>query len=330
MIGCVLLSRSILAYYDPARKTHDSPTRGCLTYGSNHDEYLTETVLPPLMAHPFNVSHWVVQYISALTAQPTDFMTLRMLKAASESAVPTGGFSLPKGFDQSWFDFIQLKFKMLNALELRMELNELWRPGRSLIDVGGGHGMLAAYLMARYDIHVRVFDVASSYQCKEILSSPLKILFFDGQYLPVPSGTADAVSFMSVLHHAANSTESLLREAARVARRWILVLEDTQTPAVARRNWRHDPRGIFRTDLEWKRLFRRLPDFDLVREGYVGAPIQRKGFVLGVDGDEPRCFSKWYVLESVGHWTAKHRHATAHASAMRRATYMHGKCVPAN
>ena len=283
-----------LAYFDPAKKTHAHATGGCPTNGSNHAEYPFDSVLPPLTAHPFNVSHWVQQYVSALAAQPTDYATLRKLKRASAEH----SFNLPKSFDQRWFDFIQIKLKMLDSLELRMNVSKLWRPGRNLIDVGGGHGMLGAYLMAKYGMQVKVFEAASSYQCEEILSSPLKVNFFDGHSLPVANNAADAVSFMSVLHHAGNATERLLSEAARVARKWILVLEDTQTPEVSQRNRQHDPGGIFRTDDNWKQLFQRVPGFSLVRAGYVGAPVARHGFVSTVRGDEKRCFQKWYVLEA--------------------------------
>ena len=102
---------------------------------------------------------------------------------------------------------------------------------------------------------------------------------------------------MSVLHHAGNSTRRLLHEAARIARNWIIVLEGTQTSAVAKRNKKHDPHGIFRTDAQWKREFERVPGFCLARDGYVGKPLRRGDLVYGIRGDEPRCFSKWYVLE---------------------------------
>ena len=327
---------AVLAYHDPALKTHGA--RRCETSASNHESYPDRTVLPPPEANAFNVSGWVRQYLSALKAQPTDFATLRALKVASSLRSTKATFSLPGHFDQSWFDFIQVKLKMLDALEDRAKLFDLWRQGRSLVDVGGGHGMLAAYLMARHDMNVTVFDVPNSYQCEEIMSSPLKVHFFDGKTLPVPDDAVDAVSFMSVLHHAASSTETLLHQAARVARHWIVVLEDTQTPLVARRNKAHDPHGIFRSDAEWKRLFERVPGFRLVRDGYVGAPRQSNGFAVGVHGDEERCFSKWYVLESHGHskwWSGAGRPQRTRQSARaeilpptRQAKYVNRTCVP--
>ena len=50
-----------------------------------------------------------------------------------------------------------------------------------------------------------------------------------------------------------------LREAARVARHHILVIEDLDVPnhtMIAHRNLVHDPNGIFRTLDEWLRMIR--------------------------------------------------------------------------
>ena len=293
----VLTCHVASAYLDPARKTSHAPSH-CAVSSSSHDSYPASTVLPPHWANTFDAAGWVKRYVTALTVWPVDFGTLRVLQIASENASGTAdSFGLPKHFEQNWFDFIQAKFKMLDALEVRAGLHALWQPQRSLVDIGGGHGMLAAYLMARHGTNVTVFDIANSYQCEEIVSSVLRVNFFDGQVLPLKSNAADAVSFMSVLHHAGNSTRRLLHEAARIARSWIIVLEDTQTSAMAKRNKKHDPRGIFRTDAEWKQEFKRVPGFCLARDGYVGRPLRRGNFVYGVRGDEPRCFSKWYVLE---------------------------------
>ena len=43
---------------------------------------------------------------------------MRVLQIASENASgTTDSFGLPTHFEQNWFDFIQAKFKMLDALE---------------------------------------------------------------------------------------------------------------------------------------------------------------------------------------------------------------------
>ena len=58
------------------------------------------------------------------------------------------------------------------------------------------------------------------YQCEEMLASSLMLNFFDGKRVPEKDRSLDGVSFMGVLHHAANNTPSLLHEVG-VARRWI-------------------------------------------------------------------------------------------------------------
>ena len=75
-----------------------------------------------------------------------------------------------------------------------------------------------------------------------------------------------------VLHHAASSTPSLLREAARIARRWIVLLEDCDVTGTAdykiatatmKRLHAHDPKGIFRTVPAWIALLNDCPGFAL-------------------------------------------------------------------
>ncbi|KAL1528965.1 hypothetical protein AB1Y20_010286 [Prymnesium parvum] len=316
-------SLAAAAYRDPAARTSELRVR-CASGASNHDDYPAATVLPPPWASAFDVHAWVKDYNAALMARPMNSTRLWELRESSSSNV-NGSFSLPRRFDQEWFAFLQVKLRMLEALEERAGLHDLWRPGRSLLDVGGGHGMLAAYLMARHGVHVQAFDVANSYQCDEIAASRLKVHFFDGVSLPFRNRSVDAVSFMSVLHHAANQTESLLREAARISRRWIIILEDTQTPAVAARNAKHDASGIFRTDAQWKEVFQRVAGFSLSRDGYVGAALVRHGYTIGVEGDEWRCFLKWYVLEARS--TSAPQSADKAPAQPSAVKYLNRKCV---
>ena len=154
VIIAVILASSI-AYHDPAHKTARSKQQCSVVGASNHNDYPTNTVLPPRWASTFDVTDWVSRYAAALSSKPTtNFNTLRMLKAASMNG--TDGFSLPRQFDQRWFDFIQQKLKILEVLETRAGLAALWKPSRSLVDIGGGHGMLGAYLMARHRLDVTV------------------------------------------------------------------------------------------------------------------------------------------------------------------------------
>ena len=112
------------------------------------------------------------------------------------------------------------------------------------------------------------------------------INYFDGQQIPGGPKSVDGVLFLSILHHAANHTSSLLRSANTVARKAILVLEDLEIPGDERlsaRNRQHEPNGIFRTDTQWKRMFRtHLTSFvllgsDLVRQRAPSVRVPVKG-----------------------------------------------------
>ena len=130
--------------------------------------------------------------------------------------------------------------------------------------------------------------------------------FFNGRTIPEPAASFDAVLFLSVLHHAANSTRGLLHQAASIARTYIVVLEDLDNgmDTIAARNLRHDPTGIFRTDAAWKSLFHEAcTGFHLVGDGPLGEVIRGspkrykdRSFLVGVQGEESRRFQKWYAL----------------------------------
>lgn len=197
-----------------------------------------------------------------------------------------------------------------------LDSSGVYRPGVSILDVGAGHGFLDAYLMGRYGCEIVGLELARSYQCREVLASPVYIHFYDGRHLalagrPIPPRAFDAVSLLSVLHHAASATPTLLQQAEVVARRWIVVLEDLGKPlpkstysqaSLNGRNRKHDPTGIFRSEQEWRRLFRELcPSFVVVREGLLPQRNRTKtknGLIYTrVGGVEHRMFQKWWVLE---------------------------------
>ena len=135
-----------------------------------------------------------------------------------------------------------------------------------VLDVGGGSGGL--YRVARNataaPIDWRCIDVAPP------AGSPCQA--FDGVALPASSKSSDLVVFNYVLHHASvkNSSlplkrseakqQSLLREAARVSRRYVVVAEDLKAMGKAGRfaQWRHDKNGLYRSDDSWRAFFASL------------------------------------------------------------------------
>ena len=140
----------------------------------------------------------------------------------------------------------------------------------SLCDIGSadGAGMrdgaAAIGLKGRlrgYDIsNERRRQYSNNYANRKGLGLP-EVRMFDGRKIPESDRSFDVVSFVAVLHHAADNTESLLHEAVRVSREWVLVLEDVMRSGdreAIKETRRHDPKGIFRTKEEWDALFAKV------------------------------------------------------------------------
>lgn len=90
-----------------------------------------------------------------------------------------------------------------------------------LLDVGCGDGALAAALMAeRPDVTATGIDVLAREDAR------VPVALFDGRTLPGEADSVDAVLFCDVLHHS-EDPEQLLVEAARVARRCVLIKDHT-------------------------------------------------------------------------------------------------------
>ena len=171
--------------------------------------------------------------------------------------------------------FLHSKAHILDALEIQapalvnMRTEVFWHRGCSVLDVGAGSGEVGYYLHRKSGIVVKALDVHKPESSKYWRSvagthsaSFLPIQLFSGSSLPMLNASFDLVMFNSVLHHAATKAAALIREAARVARRFIVVLEDLHIPghrAIEHRNLVHDPQGIFRTLSEWYLMFRSAP-----------------------------------------------------------------------
>lgn len=272
-----------------ACETKQTPCTGLRSNRGNR----TGPVLPAEgMKHSDEFVGWVREYASAFESR--NLTALRSLRAA-------GGvwdWKLFPRTDVAFGTFLNFKSRILDALVIRARLDNLWTPGASLLDVGAGTGTLSAYLAARHGMLVTAYEIPFTGMCNQLLASPFCVNFFWKQ-LPTPPCSYDAVSFMSVLHHAANHTIPLLKSAGRIARRYILLVEDTyvNNPAVEKALWVHDPHGIFRSDDEWKSLFaQHLPHFTLRSFGPIAMKSSMKAGLHASDvGADPS--TKFYALE---------------------------------
>ncbi len=87
----------------------------------------------------------------------------------------------------------------------------------SVLDVGSGDGRIASMVQTRRpDIELTGVDI----QLRTDAMFPTKL--FDGDTLPFADSSFDLVMFIDVLHHT-NDPMVLLREAARVTRKYIVI-----------------------------------------------------------------------------------------------------------
>jgi SAM-dependent methyltransferase len=96
-------------------------------------------------------------------------------------------------------------------------LKDVMPKNASVLDVGCGDGRLAALLREkRPDLVVEGIEVLARDKAW------IPVRHFDGLTIPYKSASLDVVMFIDVLHHT-DDPVSLLREAARVARKSIII-----------------------------------------------------------------------------------------------------------
>lgn len=107
------------------------------------------------------------------------------------------------------------------------------RPGTTLLDVGAGTGQIARWLARGTGVRPTLADVTSfGNRVGDLPFIPLT----DPLRLPAADNSFDTVLMLFVLHHMDrwHDQELLLAEAARVARRQVLLIEDTPTSRLDR------------------------------------------------------------------------------------------------
>jgi SAM-dependent methyltransferase len=108
----------------------------------------------------------------------------------------------------------------------------------------------------------------------------LPVKQFDGTHLEYADDSFDMVLFSYVLHHAADDTLQLLRDAKRIARRYVAITEDPkETPDDFYWAYKHDRAGTFRGRREWLELFE-LMGFSVVHEEPLDPHIHSRHFYL--------------------------------------------------
>ena len=130
-----------------------------------------------------------------------------------------------------------------------------------MLDVGTGDGSIAAEIeRLRPDVEISGVDVFIRPETQ------IPVALFDGAHLPLEDRSVDVVTFVDVLHHTEDPI-ILLREAARVARRHVVIKDHLKEGVLASAtlramdwvgNYGHGvalPYNFLSVD-EWRRLFR--------------------------------------------------------------------------
>lgn len=105
-------------------------------------------------------------------------------------------------------------------------------PSGSILDVGCGDGSIDALILERRtDISIQGVDVLLRPQ------SRIPVQKFDGSRLPFDDKSFDSVLFVDVLHHT-DDPNVLLKEAARVARKNVVLKDHTMDGPLSRQTLR--------------------------------------------------------------------------------------------
>ena len=207
--------------------------------------------------------------------------------SADEMNVPLSNRSLRLQRDTPW---LQMRADTLDTLEFTVTEHapNLWRQGSQLLDVGAASGELTRFIARKYGLQARALDVLApennsfATATQRVGAWPVEV--FDGARLPARDGSYDVVLFVYSLHHASTQAPALLREAARVARSTIVVVEacdvlDEATDASGRRAASSvrarefacmgDRRAIFRTQREWVALLEASAGWRVTKVGAV-------------------------------------------------------------
>jgi SAM-dependent methyltransferase len=118
--------------------------------------------------------------------------------------------SLVKSFHHRWI--FERRIEVLSSL-----LAEMIPPGAAVLDIGCGDGSIGGLIQQKQPgVSVRGLEVMARPACQ------IEYSLFDGARIPYEDASFDVCLFVDVLHHS-DDLALLLREAARVSRRYVLI-----------------------------------------------------------------------------------------------------------
>lgn len=123
--------------------------------------------------------------------------------------------------------WVKRLFSRLDAAETerRIAVLQPFCEGGAVLEVGAGSGRFSKTLSERLRVPTTGVDVC------DYSDRSIPFFIYDGRRLPFPDKSYDIVFFAYVLHHTCDQA-MMMKEACRVARRHIVIFEDTFTNAI--------------------------------------------------------------------------------------------------
>ncbi len=160
--------------------------------------------------------------------------------------------------------------------------------GDKILDVGAGSGWIAERIKERKNTEVMLLDVVDFNQ------TDLPLQLYDGNTMPFKDNSFDATLLIFMLHHCSNPL-AVLKEATRVSKNRIIVIEDTflswfdkaalciNDIAANLPSFLIEPMNMplnFKKTAEWERVFQNLSLKVVHQKRIQSFPIQKTLFVL--------------------------------------------------
>lgn len=104
---------------------------------------------------------------------------------------------------------------------------EFIKENERILDIGAGGGWISQEIKKRKKVEITLLDVKDFNQT----SCGLKLILYDGENIPFSDNSFDVSFLIFTLHHCSDLTK-VLKEAKRVSRKKIIIIEDIPTSLI--------------------------------------------------------------------------------------------------
>ena len=127
-------------------------------------------------------------------------------------------------FKNKFYRWFPLRFFLDRKIKTMVKgtvdfLEEFIKEGEKIVDIGGGAGWISQELQIRKNTKNLILDVTNLNQ------TDLPLVIYDGKNMPFADNTFDVAFLICVLHHC-EDPERVLREAKRVVKKKIIIIEN--------------------------------------------------------------------------------------------------------